>query len=114
MIIAEQMFLRCMAEPDLVSDAQRHLAIVYSEQGHFEKSVEMYKAALMQIRDHALAFELAQVFGKMQNFEESLKYFTCAIEMAKKDLINVEPKILAEYFMHRASVYEAVGSMDHS
>ena len=34
--------------------------------------------------------------------------------MAKKDLINVEPKTLAEYFMHRASVYEAIGSLDHS
>lgn len=47
MIIAEQMFLRCMVEPDIVSEAQRHLALVYGEQGHLEKSAEMYKAALM-------------------------------------------------------------------
>ena len=48
-----------MVEPDIVSEAQRHLAVVYSHQGHFQKSAEMYKAALMQIRHHALAFEYA-------------------------------------------------------
>jgi Tfp pilus assembly protein PilF len=36
-----------MVEPDIVSEAQRHLAVVYNEQGHLAKSAEMYKAALM-------------------------------------------------------------------
>jgi len=40
--------------------------------------------------------------------------FTNSIEMAKLELLNMDTVRLAEYFMHRAAVYEALGLMEHS
>ena len=52
-----------MSEPEIVYDAQKHLAAVYREQGHYEKACEMYKSAFMQLRDHNTSFELAQIYA---------------------------------------------------
>ena len=37
-----------------------------------------------------------------------------SINLAKCDLLSIAPPTLAEYYMHRASVYEAIGLLDHS
>ena len=41
-------------------------------------------------------------------------YFTMSIDIGCQDLLNMDPAKLAEYYMHRASVYEAVGLNDHA
>ena len=40
--------------------------------------------------------------------------FTQAIELASQNMLSIEPTKLAEYYMHRASVYEAIGLQEHS
>ena len=40
--------------------------------------------------------------------------FSVCIELAKQNLLGLEPGRLAEYFMHRAAVYEALGLLEHS
>jgi len=40
--------------------------------------------------------------------------FTSCIELARFKLLELEPGKLAEYFMHRAAVYEALGLLEHS
>jgi len=37
-----------------------------------------------------------------------------SIDVAKEDLLVMDPTRLAEYYMHRASVYEAIGLLDHA
>ena len=41
-------------------------------------------------------------------------FFTMCIEYAMDDLLQLEPARLAEYYMHRAAVYEALGLLEHS
>lgn len=116
LIIAEQMFEKCLVHPELISDAKRWMALLYKEQGHFQRACEMYKQSLAgaQKPDHAISFELAQLYALQSQYDQALKYFTTCIELAKDDLLNLEPTRLAEYYMHRASVYEAIGLYDHS
>jgi len=37
-----------------------------------------------------------------------------AIEQASLDALVVESTTLAEYYMHRASIYEALGMLEHA
>ena len=52
--------------------------------------------------------------AQSQSYDQALQYFTRAIEIAKADLLKLDPAKLAEYYMHRAAVYEAIGLLEHS
>ena len=41
-------------------------------------------------------------------------FFTTCIELARDNLLELEPTKLAEYYMHRSAVYEALGLLEHS
>ena len=41
-------------------------------------------------------------------------YFSTSIDIASQDLLSMDPTRLAEYYMHRSSVYEALGLKDHA
>ena len=43
-----------------------------------------------------------------------MTFFGLAIEMASAVIPALDSKIIADYFMHRASVFEALGMIDHS
>ena len=61
-----------------------------------------------------MAFDLAQLYGHSQIYDKALLYFGMAIEQASFDALAVESSKLAEYYMHRASIYEALGMLEHS
>jgi hypothetical protein len=37
-----------------------------------------------------------------------------AIEYSSADVLNIDEKKLAEYYMHRSSVFEALGMLEHA
>lgn len=47
-------------------------------------------------------------------YDSALIYFSMGIDLARNDLLAVEATTLAEYYMHRAAVYEALGMFEHS
>ena len=49
------------------------------------------------------------MYASNQKYDQALVHFSMAIDLAKEDLINMDPEILASYYMHRAAVYEAIG-----
>lgn len=63
---------------------------------------------------HQVAFELGQIYGKQCQYEKALTFLGLAIELASGQIPAVESKVVAEYFMHRASVFEALGMLDHA
>ena len=63
---------------------------------------------------HQVAFELGQIYGKKQQYDKALTFFGLAIEMGVSQIPTVDPKTVAEYYMHRSSVFEALGMLDHA
>jgi tetratricopeptide (TPR) repeat protein len=63
---------------------------------------------------HEVAFELGQLLAQQQNYDKALMQLTSCIELARLDLLNMDAGKLAEYYMHRAAVFEALGLMEHS
>ena len=76
----------------------------------------MYSKAIENEPTHEVAFELATILAQQQSYDKSLMQFTTCIELAKEKLseLDMDPGKLAEYHMHRAAVYEALGLMEHS
>ena len=66
LIIAEQMLKKSLVYPEIKNQAQRILACVYKEQGHFDLAQEMYANALHDEPDHKLAFELGSLHAQQQ------------------------------------------------
>jgi Tfp pilus assembly protein PilF len=58
LIIAEQLLKKCLVEPEIASEAQKQMAMVYKEQGKVDQACEMYKRALENSKDHSISFEL--------------------------------------------------------
>lgn len=114
LILAEQMFSNCLSFSEVATKAQRQLALVYREQGKNTLASEAYKKILESEDDHEVAFELAQLLASGQSYDQALMYFSRCIELAKSDLLKLSQGTLAQYYMHRAAVYEALGLMEHS
>ena len=74
----------------------------------------MYKCVLQNSTDHTIAFELATLYAQQQQYDQALMFFTTCIELARDNLLELEPTKLAEYYMHRSAVYEALGLLEHS
>ena len=76
----------------------------------------MYDKAIDKEPTHEIAFELATMLAQQSNYDKSLMHFTTCIELAKEKLqeLDMDPGKLAEYYMHRGAVYEALGLMEHS
>ena len=79
-----------------------------------DQACEMYKSALNHLKDHTISFELGQIYAYQAKYDKALMYFSMSIDLASVDLLSLDPTKLAEYYMHRASVYEAIGLNDHS
>lgn len=63
---------------------------------------------------HQVAFELGQIYGKQCAYEKALTFLGLAIELASSQIPEVDSKVVAEYYMHRASIFEALGMLDHA
>ena len=61
-----------------------------------------------------MAFDLGQIYAQQQIYDKALQYFGQAIEYASFDVLTVKEHQLAEYYMHRSSVYEALGMLEHA
>lgn len=57
---------------------------------------------------------MGQIYANLQNYDVALEYFGIAIHYAKENLLSIDPSKLAEYFMHRASVHEALGNIEEN
>lgn len=47
-------------------------------------------------------------------YDKALIYFGLAIEYASSDVLTIKETKLAEYYMHRSSVFEALGMLEHA
>jgi len=108
------MLSKCLAFPEYQAEAQAHLAQCYREQGLFGQAIDMYDQAMSHAPSHEVAFELGALLAQMQNYDKALMQFTSCIELGKQNLLTLDPAKLAEYYMHRAAVYEALGLLEHS
>ena len=61
---------------------------------------------------HSAAFEMGQIFAISNTFEKALTFFSLAIEMALSIVPLVKAETVAEYYMHRCQLYEALGMRD--
>ena len=113
-IIAEQMFKKAVVYPEVMNQAKEHLAQIYFDQGLFDLVCQLYREILQDSPKHHIAFELAKVYAKQQLYADAVPFFTMAIDLALEKLLNIEPYKLAEYYMHRASVHEALGQLAES
>lgn len=63
---------------------------------------------------HSVSFDLGQIYAQQSIYDKALTYFGLAIEYASADVLKIDEKKLAEYFMHRSSVFEALGMLEHA
>ena len=63
---------------------------------------------------HQSAFEVGQIYGRIQKYDKALIYFGVAIEYAQSDVLKINERKLAEYYMNRSSVFEALGMLEHA
>ena len=62
-----------------------------------------------------MAFELAKLLASQQYLTESLIYLSKAVELSEGMLqSDIGNEKLAEYYIHRAMVYEALGLLEMS
>ncbi|CDW73636.1 tpr domain containing protein [Stylonychia lemnae] len=112
LLIAEQMLIRCLAFEFHSPFTYSSLAMVYRDQGHIERACALFKRALEQQQSPQVAFELAKLLAQQQYLTESLVYFTKAIDLSESGLglqRDLGGEKLAEYYMHRSLIYEALG-----
>ena len=108
------MLEKCLVYPEIYVEALRYLALVHREKGNFDKSTAMLRQVLLAAPQHEVAFDLASLFALTQDYEQAIIFFTQAIELGVDNIISLEPTKLAEYYMHRAQVYTAVGLHEHA
>ena len=51
----------------------------------------MYLEVLQEEPDHSVAFSLAKLYAKHQDYEKALQFFTMALDKAQENLLYVEP-----------------------
>jgi tetratricopeptide (TPR) repeat protein len=122
LIIAENVLKRCFQYPeDTALQLQAHnlLGKCYREQGHFDKACQCYEQVIRNDEAdtgliHTVSFDLGQIYAQQQVYDKALIYFGMAIEYASSDVLSIQETKLAEYYMHRSSVFEALGMLEHS
>ena len=59
--------------------------------------------------DYELAFELGEIYADIGMLDKSLNLLTMAINTSLKNLLNINPERLGQYYLMRASVFESMG-----
>eukprot|EP00347_Sterkiella_histriomuscorum_P024353 403331421 len=130
LVLAEQYLLKALSFEFHSPFTYSSLAHVYKLQNQLQKACALYKRALEQIQTPDIAFELAQILQKQGYLTESLVYYTKAIDLVEgydpsgrnQDInsgaIGLTREIggekIAEYYMNRSQVYEALGLIELS
>ena len=122
LIIAENLLGRCFQykdDFDLNLQARNLLGRSYREQGQYDKACEEYEKVIKNDDAsteliHSVAFDLGQIYAQQQIYDKALIYFGIAIEYASSDVLSIKETKLAEYYMHRSSVFEALGMLEHA
>ena len=91
LIIAEQMFGLCLAHPELRSEAQANLALVFKEQGRIQEAIELYTQYMSNEPTHSEAFNFGKILAENQQYDKAILQFTTCIELARENLLAVEP-----------------------
>lgn len=122
LIFAETLLMKCFKykdQPDVIFDAHWLLGQIYRNQGQVDQAIEQFQK-LTRMEGvpknllHQVAYELGQIYGKKCQYDKALTFFGLAIELATSQIPAVESKIVAEYYMHRSSIFEALGMLDHA
>ena len=74
----------------------------------------MYQNFLRHQEEHEVAFELGTILASRLVYDHAIYYFNMAINHARINVISIIPSRLAEYYIHRASVFEALGLLENS
>lgn len=114
LIIAEQMFTRCLNFTEYEPEAQKELGYVYKDQGSVEAAIECFKKSLELESTPEKAFEIGKLYFSQHLFCEAIEFYNYAVDMSADDVLAIEPQYLSDIYLHRMKCFEEMELLEHA